>query len=144
MWKSQMTRSQKAALRFAYDVLCGRYKNQAIMGMRVIATNVQYSGLWLEPDKDPERDYLNEALFATLVVSGYLECREFPPNKLWLYRITPEGCTAIGKVYPGIPPNPQTLPRKLRKQQDSYNQNAQPPDHRDPHRFRRSNDWRKC
>lgn len=140
-----MTKAQKAALRFAYDVLRGRYKNKTLSGIHVIASS-DHTGevYWLEPDKDSERDYLNEALFASLVVRGYMECKEFPPNKLWLYRITPEGCTAIGRLYPGTPQTPQHLPRNFRKQNDIHQPLAKSPDHRDPHRFRRSNDWRKC
>jgi hypothetical protein len=144
-----MTKAQKAALRFAYDLLQGRFNEQlnTLPAIRVIVPSEQTptanSGLWLEPDRDTERDYLNEAICSALVVRGYLECREFPPNRLWLYRITPEGCAALGKMYPGAPGRQQTLPTKFRRQHQRHRIAPQRPDHRDPHRFRRSNDWRK-
>jgi hypothetical protein len=152
-----MTKAQKAALRFAYDLLRGRYNNQlaTLAGVRMIVASdaiaagkpaeIKNIGVWLEPDKSTDHDYLNEAVFAALVVRGFMECRSFPPNKLWLYRITPEGCTAIGKLYPGSSHITQQIPRKFRQRQsrDPHHPLTLPPDHRDPHRFRRSNDWRK-
>jgi hypothetical protein len=141
-----MTKAQKAALRFAFDLLSGRLNNQlqTIPGIFVIADPGAFThpiGLWIKPDSDPARDFLNEAIFSDLVVRGCMECRNFEPDNLWLYRITPEGCTAIGKMYPGLPE--LAPPRKFRKRDDQNQLAPKRPDHRDPHRFRRSNDWRK-
>lgn len=151
-----MTKAQKAALRFAYDALRGHLKlsKGTSLGQLGVHQIVQLEGvdqpqgemqpgIWLEPDCDPERAYLNEAIFAALVMRGYMEVRWFHPNKLWLYRITPQGCTAIGKVYPGTPPTPQPPLKKFSKKDDPHSKPTPKPDHRDPHRFRRSNDWRK-
>ncbi|MBC8172229.1 MAG: hypothetical protein H7X77_11170 [Anaerolineae bacterium] len=136
-----MTRDQKAALRFAYNLLHNLTPD--LPGVHVTNAATSTAGLWLEPDRHPEHTYLNEAVFSTLVVRGLMECRQFPPDALWLYRITPEGCTAIGKVYPGIPPSPQPPLKTMRR--DELDQHTPPdrPDHRDPHRFRRSSDWRR-
>ncbi|HEX2620310.1 MAG TPA: hypothetical protein VHL11_09190 [Phototrophicaceae bacterium] len=138
-----MTKAQKAALRFAYDLLRGQFKNQTLPGIHVITPLDEFntSGVWLEPDRDLDRPFLNEAICSELVLRGLLECRRFPPHSLWLYRITPEGCTAIGKTYPGTPPTPQ--PPLKRMHQNRHIEPPDRPDNRDPHRFRRSSDWRR-
>ncbi len=159
-----MTKDQKAALRFAYDALRGRFNDRlaTLPGVHVLnhadvtdhprlngnghqpaPDGPSRAGIWLEPDRDPERLYLNEAVFAALVMRGFMECQRFAPASLWLYRITPEGCTAIGRVYPGTPPSPQPPLKKLRRHEDPHRPPGTEPDHLDPHRFRRSPDWRR-
>lgn len=137
-----MTRDQKAALRFAYNLLHRNITD--LPGVHLTSAATSTAGLWLEPDRHPEHHYLNEAVFTTLVMRGLMECRQFPPDSLWLYRITPEGCTAIGKVYPGVPPSPQPLLKNQRRAPIDRQAPPDRPDKRDPHRFRRSSDWRRC
>ncbi|MCU0496336.1 MAG: hypothetical protein MUF87_03170 [Anaerolineae bacterium] len=123
-----MTREQKQVLHFAYQVTIGDCN----------APYIRF-GKWIEPDRDSERPYINEAIFADLVMRGLMECRHFGDR--WLYRITPEGCAAIGKTYPGLP---VALIKRASSQRDRDDQRPESPDHRDPHRFRRSSDWRRC
>lgn len=43
---------------------------------------------------------------------GYMETRSIPPEDLWIYRITRDGCNAIGRVYPLYPPHVMTQIRE--------------------------------
>ena len=87
-----MTRSQRKTLRFALKLMRGDYRNEMLPYV---------SGYWIEPDRDPERSYLDEATFTELMMMGFLECRVFLNRQMrWMYRITREGCEAIGLDYP--------------------------------------------
>jgi hypothetical protein len=87
-----MTKSQKKALRFAYRLMCGDYTGQFL---------IYTAGYWIEPDHDPTRPYLDENVFMELVMRGYMECQTFERDRtVYLYRITPEGCAAMGWTYP--------------------------------------------
>jgi hypothetical protein len=87
-----MTKTQRKALRFAFKLMRGDYRNDIIPYV---------SGYWIQPDRDPERPYLDEATFTELTMLGYFECRAFISRELvWMYRIAREGCEAIGVEYP--------------------------------------------
>jgi hypothetical protein len=87
-----MTKAQKKALRFAYRLLRGDFKDNYWI--------YTHKG-WIEPDCAPDKPYLDEQIFVSLVMRGYLECTSFRfRNVVYLYRITPEGCTAIGREWP--------------------------------------------
>ncbi len=134
-----MTKAQKAALRHAYSLIQSRYENDT----STTSPTHPLQG-WLLPDSDPTLDYLNEAVCAALVVRGHMECRIFQAEKIWRYRITPEGCAAIGRPYPGIQ-SPLILKQERTRPQPDAHLTPAPRQHRsDPHRFRRSSDWRRC
>ncbi|MFN8373838.1 MAG: hypothetical protein U0694_13300 [Anaerolineae bacterium] len=87
-----MTRSQRKALRFAFKLMRGDYRNEMLPYV---------SGFWIYPDRDPERPYLDEATFTDLMMLGYVECRAFLGKEMqWMYRISREGCVAMGWDYP--------------------------------------------
>ena len=48
------------------------------------------------------RPYLSEDVFSTLVMGGCMEERLALPDRVWVYRITRDGCDAIGRIYPPI------------------------------------------
>lgn len=135
-----MTKAQKAALRHAYSLIQSRYEND------ILTSNSRTNALhgWLLPDTDPTLDYLNEAVCAALVVRGHMECRIFHAEKIWRYRITPEGCAAIGKPYPGVPSSLTTKQGRSKPARDSHLIPVPRQQRSDPHRFRRSSDWRRC
>lgn len=87
-----MTKSQRKALRFAFKLMRGDFRNEMLPYV---------SGYWILPDRDPDRPYLDEATFTDLMMLGYVECRAFLSRELtWMYRISREGCDAMGWEYP--------------------------------------------
>src|SRR5262245_18971461 len=87
-----MTKTQRKALRFAFKLMRGDYRDDILPYV---------SGYWIEPDRDPERPYLDEATFTTLTMLGYFECRAFISREIvWMYRIARAGCEMIWKEYP--------------------------------------------
>ncbi len=87
-----MTKSQRKALRFALKLMRGDYRNEMLPYV---------SGYWIQPDRDPERPYLDETTFTDLEMLGYVECRAFISRQIvWMYRISRAGCDAIGREYP--------------------------------------------
>jgi hypothetical protein len=87
-----MTKSQKRALRFAYRLMRGDFNEQLLTFT---------SGNWIEPDRDISRPYLDESVFTELLMRGYLECQMVERERtVYLYKITPEGCAAMGRSYP--------------------------------------------
>lgn len=145
-----MRKNHKKALRFAYDILCGRYADLPYVHV-LLQNGATTRRCWIEPDRDVERPYLNEAVFADLEVRGYMERQPRPPGPLWLYRISPEGCRVMGWTWPLDPPivaelnyrpDPPPLDKRLKLRLRNH------PDARyEPQliirRFRRSSDWRR-
>jgi hypothetical protein len=87
-----MNRTQRKALRFAFKLMRGDFRNELLPYV---------SGYWIEPDRDPERPYLDEATFVDLTMRGCLECRAFIHREVvWMYRLSREGCEALGLEYP--------------------------------------------
>lgn len=87
-----MTKSQKKALRFAYRLMCGDFNEHFL---------TYTSGSWIEPDHDPLRPYLDENVLTELTIRGYMDCQTFKRDRVvYLYRITPEGCAAMGWLWP--------------------------------------------
>lgn len=150
-----MTKNQKRALRFAYAVMCGKFEAARLPYLHIILQNGRATPRhWIEPDQDAERPYLNEHIFTTLEMRGYMEREPRPPGPLWLYRISPEGCAVMGKPWPFDPPivaelneipEPPTVDRRLRLRfrERGYGSkyNAEP--QIIIRRFRRSSDWRR-
>lgn len=158
-----MNKAYKKALRFAYDLLKGRYPNGQLQYVYPsvpadLRGDAPYSPApWIEPDRDPQRPYLNEAVLAALVMRGYLETQAFEhisgQGPVWLYRLTADGCAKLGWDWP----KHSTYPITLHAQQQQRLAALLPPSARDtslnrpprrkvsidPNRFRRSNDWRK-
>jgi hypothetical protein len=88
-----MTELQKKALRFAYQLLSRAYKSDFLPYVSI--------GGWIEPDRAPDKPYLNEDNLMALVMLGYFECKAFMrADKVWLYRISREGCAVMGWEYP--------------------------------------------
>jgi hypothetical protein len=153
-----MHKSHKKALRFAYDLLCGHYRGQVLSYVystvpRDLRGDAEFSPApWIEPDRDATRAYLNEGVFTTLVMNGYFECQPFLPGPVWLYRLSRDGCAKMGWTWPTHLVYPLTLwqdhkaslarfhkpPRRFEDRQPHRRKMSY-----DPHRFRRSNDWRK-
>lgn len=135
-----MTKAQKSTLRYAYHLIQAHYQN------RTYLTQISHNAIqgWLVPDTDPTLEYLNEAVCATLVMSGHLECRNFQAEQLWRYRITPEGCAAIGKHYPGLRSSILLKSGRIDQQHKRHIDPNFKPNQHDIHRFRRSSDWRRC
>ncbi|MBC7871817.1 MAG: hypothetical protein H7Y09_13320 [Chitinophagaceae bacterium] len=153
-----MPKSQKKALRFAYDLLCGRYRGKvpfyvhATVPRDLRGQAEESPAPWIEPDFDARRPYLNEAVFTALVMKGYFECQVFEPGTVWLYRLSRDGCAKLGWKWPTHARYPLTerdernaqLSQMIRR--GNPLDSSQQPKRRisyDPHRFRRSNDWRK-
>jgi hypothetical protein len=87
-----MNRTQRKALRFAFKLMRGDFRNELLPYV---------SGYWIEPDRDPERPYLNEAIFVDLTMRGYMECRAFISREVvWMYRLSREGSEVLGLEYP--------------------------------------------
>lgn len=158
-----MNKTSKKALRFAYDLLSGRYRTA---GLPYVYASVPRDlrgeaadspAPWIEPDRDPERPYLNEEVLAALVMRGYLETQRFERTNgsgpVWLYRLSPDGCAKLGWAWPlhSVYPLTLTLERKqhlaaLLTPPNQPHRHKLPNQRRisiDPNRFRRSNDWRK-
>lgn len=151
-----MTKNQKKALRFAYELLCGRYKtNRPLYTYPSIPADARHEPdpsdyHWIEPDRDPDRPYLNEAVFSELVIRGYFEVMTLLPTQKWVYRLSPEGCAALGKAWPLHSDTLKALGRRaanrisrLRKYNDPHKFTKKQTTI-DPHKFRRSPDWRRC
>ncbi|GAB4517788.1 MAG: hypothetical protein OHK0046_24710 [Anaerolineae bacterium] len=113
-----MTKSQKKALRFAYDLLRGEFNHLRLPYVYAPLYRHQFNhqGDWIEPDQDPTRPFLNEATFSALMLKGYFECDVFPANDhadgRWLYRLTKRGCEAMGWDWPLTPPYTVIINRK--------------------------------
>lgn len=97
-----MTKAQKKALRFAYKLMNGDYDGDYMpfVHRTYRIASMKWLGMWIEPDRSPMRPYLNEETFTSLVMQGYMDCREFMPGPMWLYRISRKGCAKIGKEWP--------------------------------------------
>jgi len=112
-----MKRRHRKALKYAFRALRGDYEQNpgpALRGDGLIDPDrpiSRFANHWLQPDGDPDRPYLDESACVYLEMRGYMECRRFTPGPVWLYRITPEGCLAIGKSYPVKPFLPRHQPR---------------------------------
>lgn len=103
--KPKLPKSHRRALRFAYELMLGEHISYLpyVHGIVLRRTNRGLKllpGYWIEPDKDPERAYLNETTFAQLTMHDYFECQQFLPGPLWLYKLTREGCAAMGWEWP--------------------------------------------
>jgi hypothetical protein len=177
-----MNKTHKRALRFAYDLLRGEYRGLPYIRASIpidlrLSPGQDAVDLarmpWIEPDQDPERPYLNEAVFTELALRGWMECAAFPNfglsislraepalrvnghghnDRVWLYRITPVGCAVMGWDWPTHSPY-RSLARRpesaqwidpLRPPYERQRPNRLDRRHTfDPHRFRRSSDWRR-
>lgn len=107
-----MTRSQKKALRFAYALLRGDHDNDFLPYVHAVMHRYQSKrrGEWIEPDRDPKRPYLNEAVLSALALRGYFTCEEIEGK--WLYRLTKRGCEAMGWDWPLTPNYTVTINRR--------------------------------
>ncbi len=59
-----------------------------------------YNRHWIEPDRAHDRVYLSEDVLVSLEMHGYMEARPVFHEQVWLYRITRDGCDALGVEYP--------------------------------------------
>lgn len=59
-----------------------------------------YNRHWIEPDRADDRPYLSEDVFVALEMLGYMETLAVTRQPIWLYRITRDGCDALGVEYP--------------------------------------------
>lgn len=115
--KPKLSKSQRKALIFAHDLMSGRIDTNYLPYVRGSAvrltngTTWRYQRHWIEPDHDPRRWFLSEDIFMSLVMLGYMETRSIPPDQIWIYRITRDGCNAIGRTYPLYPASVMTLVR---------------------------------
>ena len=103
--KQKLPKDQRKALRFAYDLICGEAHSyipyvHGIILQRINGKLLLRSGAWIEPDQDSEKPYLNENTFTRLTMRAYFECRQFLPGPKWLYRLTKDGCSAMGWKWP--------------------------------------------
>lgn len=144
-----MTSLQKRALRFAYRLLRGDYKDEYLpyVHRSVPRSYAIQQGLWIEPDQDPERPFLNEDTFTALVMRGYFERAPFDPTQqrttqsvlesdadpIWLYRLTRQGCVLLGwdwplepkyKLAPGRKPNRAMVRYLSAHQQQNRDRNS--------------------
>jgi hypothetical protein len=130
--KPHLSKYERKALRFAYDLMRGNHSGYVpyVHGLILRYENGKIHllpGYWIEPDRDPDRPYLNEVTFTQLTVRGFLECQQFLPGlpgPLWLYRLTRAGCAAMGWDWPltrlsdgSRRPTPQ---ERRRQQEDFY------------------------
>lgn len=146
--------SHKKALYFSLQVLRGEHRSLSYVQSTVphdVRKHATERRQWVEPDHDPGRPYLNEAVFTDLVMKGYMETRTIIPGDVWIYRITPEGCEAIGESYPPLAPlilkfprpQPHPFPYAESRHIDIKPTNRKLHLKHDPHRFRRSSEWRR-
>lgn len=104
--KQKLPKEQRKALRFAYEIMRGEINTifvpyvHGIILQRINGKLLLRSGAWIEPDQDPEKPYLNESIFTRLTMHGHFECQQFLPGPKWLYRITRDGCLAMGWKWP--------------------------------------------
>jgi hypothetical protein len=108
--KPRLSKAQRKALRFSYKLLCGDYDNQYLP---YVYGSLRYDAdgkpvqrkEWIEPDRtNGSRSYLNEDTFSVLEMRGYMEAQQFMPDGVWLYRLTRDGCMAMGWEWPLHPP----------------------------------------
>ena len=74
--KSLLSKHERKALRFAYDLMRGAYTTYLpyVYGLILRYEDGKMlvrPGYWIEPDRDPDRPYLNEIIFTHLMVRGY-------------------------------------------------------------------------
>ncbi len=135
-----MKRAHKRALRFALDVMQGAHQELDYIHHAVPENLRRPAGPqrrhWIEPDRDPDRPYLNETFFTDLELRGYLERQRFPTTTLWIYRITPEGCAVLGETYPLYHRYTLLLPRV--RQRPFPHPTQDPRELKFSHRYRRS------
>ncbi|MDX2161742.1 MAG: hypothetical protein SF162_10485 [bacterium] len=104
--KPTLSKAQRKALCFAHDLMRGSIDARYLPYVRGTTTLIadgrtwRYHRHWIEADQDPTRPYLNEDICTALVMMGYMETRPLTPDAIWMYRITRDGCDAIGRVYP--------------------------------------------
>jgi hypothetical protein len=126
--KPRLPKAERKALRFAYDLICGTassyfaYTHGLVLHSLAGKWILRHAG-WIEPDRDPTRLFLNEAVFTRLLMAGYFECDYSAPSGLWLYRLSREGCRAMGWEWPSV--NPENKRRPLtpierHKQRDAF------------------------
>ena len=108
--KPKLTKSQRKALIFAHDLMHNCVESAYLPYVRGTTYRTgdgmtwQNHRHWIEPDQDGSRPFLNEDVFSSLEMVGYMELRAVQqPQALWIYRITREGCDAIGRDYPLYP-----------------------------------------
>ncbi len=103
-----MKSTHRRALKYAYHALRGDFADAPGPALRGEGLHdpahpiSRFENHWIQPDADPERSYLNEAVCVDLEMRGYFECRMFLPGPVWLYRLTAEGCRAVGLRYPAL------------------------------------------
>lgn len=105
MAKPKLPKAERKALRFAYELIRGtqtRYLPyvHGLLLQRQGDKIILRSAGWIEPDQDPERPYLNETIFTRLMMLNYFECDQFLSDSLWLYRLSRDGCSAMGWDWP--------------------------------------------
>lgn len=94
---------------FAHDLMRGCVETEYLPFIRGTTYRTpdgmtwQQHRFWIEPDKDPTRPFLNEDVLSALEMHGYMEMRAVAPDSIWIYRVTREGCDAIGRDYPLYP-----------------------------------------
>jgi hypothetical protein len=105
--KPKLSKAQRKALRFAYSLMRGCVANsESLMYVRGRALHTPdgkvhlYHRHWIEPDRAEDRPYLNEDVLVSLEVMGYMETLPVTRQPIWLYRITRDGCDALGVDYP--------------------------------------------
>jgi hypothetical protein len=87
-----MKKAHKKALKFAYHLMSGEFAGRYLPYV---------VGHWIEPDRAPNRSYLNEEIFVELLMRDYFESiSTLRSDKVYLYRITRAGCEAMGWDYP--------------------------------------------
>jgi len=107
--KPRLSKPQRKALNFAHDLMSG-YADAGFLPYVRGTTYRAPDGItwrnhrhWIEPDKDVSRPFLNEDIFSILEMDGYMEMRAVQPDSIWIYRISRDGCEAIGRDYPLYP-----------------------------------------
>lgn len=109
--KPNISKPQRKALLFAHDLMRGSIDVGRLPYVRgttlklTDGTTWRYYRHWIEPDCDPYRPFLSEDVFMSLVMMGYMETRTLPPDSIWVYRITRDGCDAVGRNYPLYSPH---------------------------------------
>jgi hypothetical protein len=105
--KPKIDKAQRKALRFAYDLMRGCIGGSEYLSyVRGKALRTPdgrthfYHRYWIEPDRAEDRPYLSEDVLAALEMLGYMETIRVTRQPIWLYRITRDGCDALGVDYP--------------------------------------------
>ncbi len=131
--KPNLSKTQRKALIFAHDLMRGRIEGSSFLPY-VRGTTLPLSDgrvwhlrrHWIEPDRDPLRPYLSEDIFSTLVMGGCMEERLATPDHVWVYRITRDGCDAIGRVYPPTAESAENISdRMIRRRLIELNERAE-------------------